>query len=61
MLLESAPTKRAGQITIDEARASGLGFIANNFDAIDTRHTGAVSFEDVKRFMRAQGAAMLPQ
>jgi hypothetical protein len=60
-LFEAARAKRAGELTVDEARAAGLGYVANNFDAIDARRTGAVSFDDVKRFMRAQGAAMLPE
>ena len=50
--------KRAGVITRGEARAAGLGFIANNFDAIDVNRTGAVSFEDVLTFMRSRGAKL---
>jgi hypothetical protein len=58
---DAAPqAKRAGLLTREQARAAGLGFIANNFDAIDVSHTGAVSFEDVLRFMRSRGA-MLPE
>ncbi len=56
---ESAPqAKRAGLLTRDQARAAGLGFVADNFDAIDVNHTGAVSFEDVKAFMRSRGAKL---
>jgi carboxypeptidase C (cathepsin A) len=56
---EAAPqAKRAGGITRDEARAAGLGFVANNFDAIDANHTGRVTFEDVLGFMRSQGAKL---
>ena len=59
-LFDSARPKRAGLLTLEEARAAGLGYIANNFQAIDTRGTGAVSFDDVKRFMRERGATTLP-
>ena len=59
-LFDSARPKRAGLVTLEEARAAGLGYIANNFQAIDTRGAGAVSFDDVKRFMRARGATTLP-
>jgi carboxypeptidase C (cathepsin A) len=59
-LFDGARAKRAGSLTRDEAAAAGLGYIVNNFAAIDTRGTGAVTFEDVKNFMRAQGATMLP-
>jgi len=59
-LFDSARPKRAGLLTLEEARAAGLGYIANNFQAIDTRGTGAVSFGDVKRFMRERGATTLP-
>lgn len=48
----AAPT---GTLTREQARAAGLGFIANNFDAIDRRGTGAVRFEDYRDFLRARG------
>jgi len=57
---DAANAKRAGTLTLEEARAAGLGYVVNNFAAIDTRGTGTVTFEDVKAFMRAQGAPMLP-
>jgi carboxypeptidase C (cathepsin A) len=60
-LFDGARAKRTGMLTLEEARAAGLGFIANNFTAIDARGAGSVTFEDVKRFMREQGATMLPQ
>lgn len=55
---DAAPGKRAGELTRDEARAAGLGYVARNFDAIDARRAGAVRFEDVKRFLREQGAQL---
>jgi hypothetical protein len=53
---ESADKKHAGALTRDEAKAAGLGYIADNFDRIDKRHAGRVSFDDVKRYLRSQGA-----
>ncbi|HLX23370.1 MAG TPA: hypothetical protein VKR38_08515 [Usitatibacter sp.] len=59
-IFNAAPAKRAGSLTRDEAAAAGLGYVVNNFAAIDARGTGAVTFEDVKNFMRARGAQTLP-
>ena len=55
---EAADTKRGGALTLEEARAAGLGFVARNFDAIDQRRAGRVTFDDVKRFLREQGAQL---
>ena len=48
-----------GSITREEARAAGLGIVADNFEAIDESRRGRVSFEDFKRFLRARGARTL--
>jgi hypothetical protein len=53
---EAADVERAGTLTRDQARAGGLGFIVKNFDRIDTAGAGRVSFDDLKRYLRAQGA-----
>ena len=37
--------------------AGGFGWIANHFDAIDTRHAGRVSFDDVRRYLGSRGAS----
>ena len=55
---EAADTKRGGALTLEEARAAGLGFVARDFDAIDQRRAGRVTFDDVKRFLREQGAQL---
>ena len=55
---EAADAKRGGSLTLEEARAAGLGFVARNFDAIDQRRAGRVTFDDVKRFLREQGAQL---
>lgn len=51
---EAAATP-AGTLTRDQARAAGLGFIANHFDAIDRRGAGAVRFEDYRAFLKSRG------
>jgi len=56
---DAADIARRGSITREEAHAARLGFVADNFDAIDEARTGRVSFEDVKRFLRARGARTL--
>jgi carboxypeptidase C (cathepsin A) len=48
----------SGSLTRDEALAAGLGFVAANFDAIDTARRGTVRFEDVKRFLKERGARL---
>jgi hypothetical protein len=53
---DAADTKRSGLLTREQARAAGLGIVADNFDRIDTKHGGKVSFDDLKRYLRAQGA-----
>jgi hypothetical protein len=53
---EAADTKRSGLLTRDQARAAGLGIVADNFDRIDTKRSGRVSFDDLKRYLRSQGA-----
>jgi carboxypeptidase C (cathepsin A) len=52
---EKAP---GGSLTRDEARAAGLGFVAANFDAIDSARRGTVRFEDLKRFLKERGARL---
>ena len=53
---DAADSSGTGTITREQARAAGLGFVAGHFDSIDTARRGAVSFEDLKRFLREQGA-----
>ena len=56
---DAADVEHAGSITLAQARAARLGMVANNFERIDTRRQGRVSFEDVKRYLRGRGAATL--
>lgn len=53
---DAADVDRAGTLTRDQARAAGLGFVVKHFDSIDAAGTGRVSFDDLKRYLRAQGA-----
>ena len=41
----------SGSLTREQARAAGLGAIADRFEAIDRRGQGAVRFEDYERFL----------
>lgn len=47
-----------GRMTRERANAAGLGFIAQNFAAIDRDVRGVVTFEEYKRFLRERGAAI---
>ena len=42
-------------ITKAQAQSSGLGYIAQHFDQIDTAHTGRVSMSDVQQYLQKQG------
>jgi hypothetical protein len=49
---DAADLARSGTLTREQARASGLGYIADNFDAIDVAGAGAIRFDDVKRYLQ---------
>ena len=55
---DAADVSHSGALTRQQAAAAGLGFIAKHFDAIDRQKTGAVRFDDVKRYLVEQGAAL---
>jgi len=55
---DAADREHAGTLTLAQARAAGLGYVANNFARIDTAGTGRVSFDDIKRYLREQGAGI---
>jgi hypothetical protein len=55
---DAADVDRGGTVTRDQARAAGLGYIVRHFDDIDRQRTGAVNFDDVKRFLRGRGAQL---
>lgn len=43
-------------ITKSQAQSSGLGFIAQHFDQIDTARSGRVSLNNVKQYLQKQQA-----
>ncbi|WP_269505703.1 EF-hand domain-containing protein [Burkholderia sp. IMCC1007] len=53
---DAADTQNSGSITQAQARAAGLGYVANHFRQIDTGGSGRVSFSDVQRYMQARSA-----
>jgi hypothetical protein len=53
---DAADVEGTGALTREQARAAGLGLVANNFDRIDVGRTGKVTFEDLKRYLRSRGA-----
>jgi hypothetical protein len=55
----AADRQGRGRITREQARASGLGAIAEHFDEIDAQGRGSVSFDDYKRFLKQRGANTL--
>lgn len=48
-----------GSLTRERARAAGLGFIAQHFEAIDRRGAGFVRFEDYRAFLKSRGGGFL--
>ena len=48
---EAADKAKSGALTREQARAAGLGYVADNFEAIDRRKSGVVRFDDVKRYL----------
>jgi hypothetical protein len=55
---DAADVSHVGTVTRGQARAAGLGYIVKHFDEIDRQRAGAVSFDDVKRFLRTRGAQL---
>ena len=49
---DAADRAHRGLLTREQAQAGGFGWISRHFDAIDTRHAGEVSFDDVTRYLR---------
>ncbi|AXK64457.1 MULTISPECIES: hypothetical protein [Burkholderia] len=52
----AADTQNTGSITQAQARAAGLGYVANHFRQIDASGSGRVSFSDVQRYVQARSA-----
>jgi len=52
-----ADREQSGRISRQQAQQAGFGFVANHFDAIDRQHRGSISFDELKAYLRANGAA----
>jgi hypothetical protein len=55
---DAADLSHSGSLTRQQAAGAGLGYIAQHFDEIDRQKTGAVRFDDVKRYLMEHGAAL---
>ena len=53
---DAADRAHRGALTQAEAQAGGFGWISQHFDAIDTRHAGEVTFDDVRRYLQSRNA-----
>ena len=53
---DAADVAHTGTLTRAQAQAGGFGWIANHFEAIDVRHAGSVSFDDVRRYLKLRDA-----
>ena len=54
---DAADTDRSGTLTQQEAQRAGLGYVSENFAAIDISHRGEVSFEQVQAWLDKRAAA----
>jgi len=54
---DAADAAHRGTLSREEAQAGGFGWVTQHFDAIDTRHAGRVSFDDVSRYYRSRQPA----
>ena len=54
---DAADIARSGTLTRDQAQRAGWGMVVVEFDRIDTRRTGRVSFDDILRYLRGRVAS----
>jgi hypothetical protein len=54
---DAADADHSGTLTQQEAQRAGLGYVSENFAAIDTSHRGEVSFEQVQAWLDKRAAA----
>jgi hypothetical protein len=54
---DAADADHSGTLTLEEAQHAGLGYVSENFAAIDTSHRGEVSFEQVQAWLDKRAAA----
>jgi len=54
---EAADTSGTASLTREQAARAGWAMVVQEFDRIDTARSGRVSFDDIRRFVRARQAA----
>lgn len=52
----AADSEHSGWISRSQAQGAGFGYVVNHFDEIDRQRRGRISFEELKGFLRANGA-----
>lgn len=55
---DAAVVDASGTLTQAQARAAGLGYVADRFREIDVARTGRIGFDDLLRYLRRHGAAL---
>jgi hypothetical protein len=53
-----ADVDHAGSITRAQADRAGLGLVSRHFDNIDTKRAGRVTFDQVREYLRGEGAQL---
>ena len=54
---DAADAGRSGTLTREQAQRAGWGMVAQEFDRIDVKRAGRVSFEDIQRYLHSRSAA----
>jgi len=54
-----ADTKKAGKISLDEAKAAGMTFVVNNFKAFDANKDGFISKDEMQKGAEAMAQQLL--
>lgn len=54
---DAADRGREASLTREQAARAGWAMVVRDFDRIDTTRRGRVSFEDIRRYVRARDAA----
>ena len=54
---DAADSARTGTLTREQAARAGWGSVVQDFEAIDTRRNGRVTFDEIRRYQRARAAS----
>ena len=54
---DAADVGRQASLTREQAARAGWAMVVRDFDRIDAARSGRVSFEDIRRYVRARSAA----